>query len=98
MVVLALMKVNIHPQYHTKVQVSCACGNTFETGSTEKEIRVEVCSNCHPFYTGKQKFVDTTGRLERFKKKLHETEYKKAEKPTAKNTRAKSQESVVKLG
>lgn len=92
------MKVNIHPQYYTRVQVSCACGNTFETGSTEKEIKVEVCSNCHPFYTGKQKFVDTTGRLEKFKKKLDETEHRKAQKPATKKTRAKSQSGVVKLG
>lgn len=92
------MKVNIHPPYHSRVQVGCACGNTFETGSTEKEIRVEVCSNCHPFYTGKHKFVDTAGRLEKFKKRLHETESKQAQKSTPKKARAKNKQGVVKLG
>ncbi|NLM45710.1 MAG: 50S ribosomal protein L31 [Firmicutes bacterium] len=62
------MKAKIHPPYQ-KATVTCACGNTFETGSTRKELRVEICSNCHPFFTGKQKFVDTGGRVERFKKK-----------------------------
>ncbi|MBT9173849.1 MAG: 50S ribosomal protein L31 [Syntrophomonadaceae bacterium] len=62
------MKEKIHPRYE-KAVVSCACGNTFETGSTKKELRVEICSNCHPFFTGKQKFVDTGGRVERFKRK-----------------------------
>lgn len=62
------MKEKIHPKYE-KATVTCACGNTFETGSTKKELRVEICSNCHPFFTGKQKFVDTGGRVERFKRK-----------------------------
>lgn len=62
------MKDKIHPPYQ-KATVTCACGNTFETGSTRKELRVEICSKCHPFFTGKQKFVDTGGRVERFKKK-----------------------------
>jgi len=62
------MKKDIHPQYH-KVRVHCGCGNVFETRSTSKEIHAEICSACHPFYTGKQKFVDTAGRIERFQKK-----------------------------
>ncbi|MDI3535096.1 MAG: large subunit ribosomal protein [Thermosediminibacterales bacterium] len=62
------MKKGIHPKYG-KAIVKCACGETFETGSTVKELRVEICSKCHPFFTGKQKFVDTGGRVERFKKK-----------------------------
>lgn len=62
------MKKDIHPKYDT-VKVSCACGEAFESGSTRKEIRVEVCSKCHPFYTGKQKFIDTSGRVDKFKKK-----------------------------
>jgi len=62
------VKEGIHPNYGTAV-VRCACGNTFETGSTKKELRVEICSQCHPFFTGKQKFVDTGGRVDRFKKK-----------------------------
>ncbi len=62
------MKQGIHPEYH-KCTVTCACGNTFETGSTQKEMRVEICSECHPFFTGKQKLVDTGGRVDRFKKR-----------------------------
>ena len=62
------MKKDIHPKLYNSV-IKCDCGATFETKSTEKEIRVEICSNCHPFFTGKQKFVDAAGRIERFKKK-----------------------------
>ena len=65
------MKANIHPQYVTAT-VKCACGNTFETRSTRAEIDVEICSVCHPFFTGKQKLVDTAGRIEKFKKKYGE--------------------------
>ena len=64
------MKEGIHPKYH-RTTVRCACGNTFETGSTKENIRVEICSNCHPFFTGKQKLVDTGGRVERFKKRFN---------------------------
>ncbi len=64
------MKKEIHPNYY-KATVTCACGNTFETGSTMDNIRVEICSACHPFFTGKQKFVDTAGRVERFKRKYN---------------------------
>ncbi len=63
------MKKGIHPEY-VEATVTCACGNTFTTRSTVPEIRVEICNACHPFYTGKQKFVDTTGRVERFQKKF----------------------------
>ncbi len=62
------MKEGIHPEYH-KAKVRCACGNEFEVGSTLKEIKVEICSQCHPFFTGKQKLVDTAGRVEKFMKK-----------------------------
>jgi len=62
------MKPGIHPPYET-LKVVCACGNQFETGSTKPEIRLEICSACHPFFTGKQKLVDTAGRIERFQKK-----------------------------
>ncbi|MCD6561851.1 MAG: 50S ribosomal protein L31 [Deltaproteobacteria bacterium] len=62
------MKKGIHPKYE-KATVTCACGNVFETGSTVKDIKVEICSNCHPFFTGKQKLVDSAGRVERFKRK-----------------------------
>ncbi len=62
------MKTDIHPKYY-RAKVICACGETFETGSTKETIKVEICSKCHPFFTGKQKFVDTGGRVERFKRK-----------------------------
>ncbi len=62
------MKANIHPEYK-QVTVTCACGNTFTTGSTKDELRVEICSECHPFFTGKQKFMERGGRVEKFKKK-----------------------------
>ena len=64
------MKEGIHPKYY-RTTVRCACGNTFETGSTKENIRVEICSKCHPFFTGKQKLVDTGGRVERFKKRFN---------------------------
>ena len=60
------MKANIHPQYFSDTQVVCACGNTFTTGSTKQLIKVEICSACHPFYTGAQKFVDVKGKIEKF--------------------------------
>lgn len=62
------MKEGIHPEYYDAT-VKCACGNTFETRSTRAEISVEICSNCHPFFTGKQKLMDTAGRIEKFRKK-----------------------------
>jgi len=61
------MKKEIHPEYHTKAKVTCSCGNSFEIGSTEKEINIEICSECHPFYTGQEKVMDTAGRVEKFK-------------------------------
>ena len=62
------MKKDTHPEYST-TKVSCACGHTFETKSTKTEFNVEICSACHPFYTGKQKLIDTAGRIEKFKKR-----------------------------
>ncbi len=63
------MKENIHPNYE-ETTVKCACGNEFKTRSTKKDIRLDICSNCHPFFTGKQKLVDTGGRVDRFKKRF----------------------------
>lgn len=63
------MKANVHPQYFESAQVTCACGNKFTTGSTSESIRVELCSKCHPFYTGEQRFVDSASRIEKFQKK-----------------------------
>lgn len=62
------MKEGIHPQYH-EVEVHCACGNTFKTRSTKKEIRLEICSACHPLFTGKQKLIDSAGMVERFQRR-----------------------------
>ena len=64
------MRKEIHPEYHA-LTVHCACGSSFETRSTVKELRVEICSACHPFYTGKQKLVDTAGRVEKFRRKYN---------------------------
>ena len=64
------MKTDIHPTYYTDATVTCAsCGKTWTTGSTKKELRVDICSNCHPFFTGKQKLMDAAGRVEKFRKK-----------------------------
>ena len=62
------MKTDVHPKYE-ETTIKCACGHTLEVGSTKKDISVEICSQCHPFFTGKQKLVDTAGRIERFRKK-----------------------------
>lgn len=63
------MKANIHPQYFENAKVVCACGNTFTTGSTIESIRVELCNECHPFYTGKQRYVDTASLIQKYEKK-----------------------------
>ncbi len=75
------MKQTLHPKYHTDAVVSCACGNKVVTGSTKPTLEVAVCSNCHPFYTGAQTFVDTQGRIEQFRAK------QKGAKTSAKKTR-----------
>lgn len=77
------MKASIHPKWHEEARVTCACGNTFTLGATMPEIQVEVCSKCHPFYTGQMKFVDTAGRVDAFKSKQKKAKSKvlsKAEK------------------
>jgi len=71
------MKEKIHPAYH-QTTIRCACGNEIPTGSTRKDIRVEICSQCHPFFTGKQKIMDSAGRIERFQKKYSKVLEKKA--------------------
>ena len=65
------MKANIHPEYYPEASVVCSCGNTFTTGATKSQIRVEVCSRCHPFFTGEQRIVDTEGRVERLKRRYN---------------------------
>ncbi|MFA6407273.1 MAG: 50S ribosomal protein L31 [Candidatus Paceibacterota bacterium] len=85
------MKKEIHPVYNPKTTVTCACGNEFIIGSTVKSIEVEICSKCHPFYTGKQMLVDTAGRVERFKARKA-----KAEAPIEKKVRVKKPKVIGK--
>ena len=66
------MKDNIHPKYYSEAKVICACGNTWTTGATQEEIRTDVCSACHPFFTGEQRIVDTEGRVDRFYRRLEQ--------------------------
>lgn len=70
------MKQGIHPQYFSGAKVKCACGNSWTTGSTRPELNVEICSKCHPFYSGKEKILDTRGRVDKFKKRLEKTQKK----------------------
>jgi large subunit ribosomal protein L31 len=77
------MKTEIHPKYQ-QVNVHCACGETWTTGSTKGELRVEICSKCHPFFTGKQKLIDSAGRVDRFQKKYAKHNEAKAEAKAAK--------------
>ncbi len=90
------MKTGIHPTYHEKVQVTCVCGNKFVTGSTNEVINTEICSQCHPFYTGKKKFVDTTGRVDRFKKLSERAEKTKAAHAEVKKKRVAKAETEKK--
>ena len=93
------MKTEIHPDYHQKAQVTCACGNTFTTGSTDEKIEVEICSNCHPFYTGVEKVVDTAGRVEKFKARMSaktDTKSKAEKKAEKKAARAEKTASTEK--
>jgi len=86
------MKKGIHPQYYD-VTVVCACGNKFQTRSTKKEVRVEICSECHPFFTGKQKLIDTAGRVERFQRRYQPSEV--ADKQRAAKVKKKAKEAAV---
>lgn len=92
------MKKDIHPKYYENAKVKCSCGAEFEVGSTEPEIKVEICSNCHPLYTGNKKLVDTAGRVDRFQSRLKKSEElkKQAEERKAKQpkkTKAKTEEA-----
>jgi large subunit ribosomal protein L31 len=64
------MKTGIHPEYYAEATVTCSCGNTYTTGATKPELRVEICNQCHPFFTGEQRIVDTEGRVERLKRRF----------------------------
>jgi len=78
------MKQNIHPEYYPNATVRCACGNTFVVGSTQETIEIEVCSACHPFYTGQDKMVDKVGQVQKFRKRMAAKESKALERKTAK--------------
>ena len=83
------MKKDIHPKYNSNIKATCVCGNNFETGSTLKEIKTELCSNCHPFYTGKQKLVDSSRRVEKFQAKVESGKKVSATRKGKKVKRAK---------
>ncbi|MAF79680.1 50S ribosomal protein L31 [bacterium] len=84
------MKKDIHPAYYPKAKTTCACGHSFTIGGTKEKLEVEICSNCHPFYTGKQTLIDTAGRAERFKARAAKANKEKIQKKkTKKVTRAK---------
>ena len=99
------MKKDIHPKYFSEAKIICACGNVITTGSVKEEMKVEVCSACHPFYTGKKRLVDSTGRVDRFKKRMEKSEQMAADKveraekkPAVKTAKpaAKPKKAVVK--
>jgi large subunit ribosomal protein L31 len=86
------VKTKIHPKWYPNAKVTCACGSTFATGSTMPEIGVEVCSSCHPLYTGQQKFLDTAGRVDKFNQRVAQAEVKQAQ---AKARKAKKAEEAA---
>jgi large subunit ribosomal protein L31 len=92
------MKTDIHPKYYVDATVTCACGNTWKTGSTRKEIRVEICSNCHPFFSGEQaRIVDIEGQVDRFYKKLQARQDYVAEKKARETERVSPERPVADL-
>ena len=111
-IILDPMKKDIHPKYFSKAKIICVCGNVITTGSVKEEMKVEVCSACHPFYTGKKRLVDSTGRVDRFKKRMEKSEQMAADKveraekkkkpaaktvkPTAKPAKAVAKKKVAK--
>jgi large subunit ribosomal protein L31 len=82
------MKPKIHPEYFPNAQVICGCGNIFTTGSTKKQLKVELCSKCHPFFTGERRMIDTAGRVERFEQRFKKTEARKAQVEKAQQEKA----------
>jgi len=73
------MKANLHPTWYNQAKVICSCGNTFETGSTQEELHVDICSKCHPFFTGEMRFVDRQGRVDRFRQKVEAAHNRQAQ-------------------
>jgi large subunit ribosomal protein L31 len=92
------MKVDIHPTYYTDATVTCACGNTWKTGSTKQEIRVEICSNCHPFFSGEQaRIVDIEGQVDRFYKKLQARQEYVEEKKARETSQVSPERPILEL-
>lgn len=94
------MKPDIHPTYHEKVTIACSCGNSFDTGSTVDSLAIEVCSACHPFYTGKQKVIDIAGRVDKFKKRQEEADILKKQRSESKKKSPKApsaQSDVIRI-
>jgi large subunit ribosomal protein L31 len=91
------MKPDIHPEYYPDAVVTCACGNSWVTGSTKKEIRVDICSNCHPFFTGEQRIVDTEGQVDRFYKRLEARQKYSDEKEAAAAAATSPERQIVEL-
>ena|SRR3972149_7921489 len=93
------MKANIHPDWHHDVVVTCSCGNTFTTGSTKQSIQVDICSACHPFFTGEMRFVDVQGRVDKFMAKVKHAQTKQAQAKTKvakkKDKEAKSYQQIL---
>ena len=90
------MKKDIHPTYYKEAKIKCACGHSFVIGGTKEKLEVEICSNCHPFYTGKQTLIDTAGRAERFKARAAKVDTKKvAKKKEKKITRVQNKKPKV---
>lgn len=90
------MKANIHPKYYPTAKVICSCGATWLTGSTVPEIRTDVCSTCHPFYTGEQRIVDTAGQVERFMKRLERRQSESARRELETRARREAEEAARK--
>ena len=90
------MKKEIHPIYNNAAKVTCACGANFLVGSTKEEINVEICSECHPFFTGKQKLLDTAGRVDRFKARLAASQKKQEEIISANTKKSKAEKTETK--
>lgn len=92
------MKAEIHPTWYPEAVVTCQCGNTWTTGATVPEIRTEICSNCHPFFTGEQRIVDTEGRVDKFMKRLQRRDSIREEVATKREERISSNLAVTELG
>lgn len=90
------MKKDIHPKYYSEAKIICACGTVITTGSVKPEMKVEVCSACHPFYTGKKRLVDSTGRVDRFKKRMEKSEKMLADKMEKAKKKSKPVEKAAK--